>query len=134
MKWTMPSFLISLITMIAVALNNKFLWNLDPQQIIASVTLAINFVGVTIIGDIAKLRRGENPNWNSTKLFTLLFACIMIGFSEYVGIELDDESIWWIAGTAAAFITGKGFKDIIQTKGDLKHEPTQNNIGGGPAV
>lgn len=69
-----------------------------------------------MVTDIAKLKRGEIPNLNSTKLFTLLFACLMIGFSDYIGIELDEESVWFIAGTAAAFITGKGIKDIIQTK------------------
>lgn len=118
MKWTMPSFLVTIITVIAIALNKRFLWDLDPQQIIASVSLAVNFVGVTIISDIAKMRRGESPNWNSTKLFTLLFVLLIVGFSEYVGIQLEDTDIWWIAGTAAAFITGKGIKDIVQTKQD----------------
>ncbi|UKS25014.1 hypothetical protein LOZ80_25900 [Paenibacillus sp. HWE-109] len=116
MKWVMPSFLTSLISILAIALNNKFGWHLSPDKLIASVALSINFVGVSVFTDIAKLRRGEIPNLNSTKLFTLLFACLMIGFSDYIGIQLDDESVWFIAGTAAAFITGKGIKDIIQTK------------------
>lgn len=117
MKWTMPSFLVSIITMVAIALNQRFLWNLDPQQIIASVTVAVNFIAVALVADIAKIKRGEKPNLNSTKLFTMLFALLLIGFSEYIGIQLDDESVWWIAGTAAAFITGKGLKDIVQLKG-----------------
>lgn len=133
-KWTMPSFLVSIITMAAIALNQKFLWHLDPQQIVASVTLAVNFVLVTIINDIAKMKRGESANWNSTKLFTLLFALIIIGFSEYVGIPLNDEDVWWIAGAAATFITGKGIKDIIQQKGVSTHEHTQYNSDRGPAV
>lgn len=116
MKWVMPSFLTSLISIIAIACNNKFGWHLSPDKLIASVALSINFVGVSVVTDIAKLKRGEIPNLNSTKLFTLLFACLMIGFSDYIGIELDEESVWFIAGTAAAFITGKGIKDIIQTK------------------
>lgn len=116
MKWVMPSFLVSFITMIAITLNQKFLWHLDPSQIIASISLAVNFVGVTIVNDIAKMKRGENPNWNSTKLFTLLFALLIIGFSEYAGIELDDQSVWYVAAAAAAFITGKGIKDNIQAK------------------
>lgn len=115
-KWTMPSFLVTIITIIALSLNKKFLWHLDVQQIIASVSLAVNFVGVTILSDIAKLRRGEMPNWNSTKLFTLIFALIIVGFSEYVGINLDDADIWWVAGMAGAFITGKGLRDAIQSK------------------
>lgn len=117
-KWVMPSFLTSLISILAIACNNKFGWHLSPDKLIASVALSINFVGVTVITDIAKFRRGEIPNINSTKLFTLLFACLMIGFSDYIGIELDEESVWFIAGTAAAFITGRGIKDIIQTKQD----------------
>lgn len=127
MKWVMPSFLTSLLSIIAIACNNKFGWHLSPDKLIASVALSINFVGVSVVTDIAKLKRGEIPNLNSTKLFTLLFACLMIGFSDYVGIELDDESVWFIAGTAAAFITGKGIKDIIQTKqeGVASNEPTQ---------
>jgi hypothetical protein len=115
-KWTMPSFLVTIITVIAITLNKRFLWDLDPQQIIASVSLAVNFVGVTIISDITKMRRGESPNWNSTKLFTLLFVLLIVGFSEYVGIQLEDTDIWWVAGAAAAFITGKGIKDIITDK------------------
>lgn len=116
MKWMMPSFLVSIITMIAVSLNQKFLWHLDPQQIVASVTVAVNFVGITLLADIAKIKRGEMPNFNSTKLFTLLFALLLIGFGEYLGIQLDDESVWIIAGSAAAFITGKGIRDIAQKK------------------
>jgi hypothetical protein len=116
----MPSFLISIISIVAIACNNKFGWHLSPEKLIASVTLAVNFVGITIITDIAKYRRGESPNLNSTKLFTLLFACLVIGFSEYVGIELDDESVWFVAGSAAAFITGKGIKDIIQNKQEVQ--------------
>ena len=115
-KWIMPSFLTSLISIVAIACNNKFGWHLSPDKLIASVALSINFVGVTVFTDIAKLRRGEIPNINSTKLFTLLFACLMIGFSDYIGIQLDEESVWFIAGTSAAFITGKGIKDIIQQK------------------
>lgn len=113
MKWTMPSFLVTIITVIAITLNKRFLWDLEPQQIIASVSLAVNFVGVTIISDIAKMRRGESPNWNSTKLFTLVFVLLIVGFSDYVGIQLDDADIWWIAGAGAAFITGKGVKDLL---------------------
>jgi hypothetical protein len=126
MKWTMPSFLVTIITVIAITLNKRFLWDLDPQQIIASVSLAVNFVGVTIISDIAKMRRGESPNWNSTKLFTLLFVLLIVGFSEYVGIQLEDADIWWIAGMGAAFITGKGIKDLIPNKQEVSTvEPTQ---------
>lgn len=126
-KWVMPSFLTSLISILAIACNNKFGWHLSPDKLIASVALSINFVGVTVFTDIAKLKRGEIPNLNSTKLFTLLFACLMIGFSDYIGIELDQESVWFIAGTAGAFITGKGIKDIIQDKqnGGATNEPTQ---------
>ena len=128
-KWIMPSFLTSLISIIAIACNNRFGWHLSPDKLIASVALSINFVGVTIFTDIAKLKRGEIPNINSTKLFTLLFACLMIGFSDYIGIQLDEESVWFIAGTAAAFITGKGIKDIIQKKqegvtSNVTQEPT----------
>jgi hypothetical protein len=115
-KWIMPSFLTSLISIIAISLNNKFLWHLDPDKLIASIGLTVNFVIVTLAGDIAKIKRGEKPNFNSTKLFTLLFACSVIGFSEYIGIDLDQESVWWIAGVAAAFITGKGIKDAVEVK------------------
>lgn len=133
----MPSFLVTIITVIAITLNKRFLWDLDPQQIIASVSLAVNFVGVTIISDIAKLKRGESPNWNSTKLFTLLFVLLIVGFSEYVGIQLDDADIWWIAGTAAAFITGKGIKDIMQVKqngGATTNGTTEYKGDSGPAI
>lgn len=116
MKWVMPSFLTTIISIIAIALNNRFGWHLSPDKLIASIGLAINFVGITLLADIAKIRRGETPNFNSTKLFTLLFALLMIGFSDYFGIRLDEESVWFIAGTAAAFITGKGIKDIVQQK------------------
>jgi hypothetical protein len=124
MKWVMPSFLTTIISIIAIGLNNRFGWHLSPDQLIASIGLAINFVGITLLADIAKIRRGEMPNFNSTKLFTLLFALLMIGFGDYVGIRLDDESVWFIAGTAAAFITGKGIKDIMQRKETETDEPT----------
>lgn len=131
MKWTMPSFLVTIITVIAITLNKRFLWDLEPQQIIASVSLAVNFVGVTIISDIAKMKRGESPNWNSTKLFTLFFVLLIVGFSEYIGLPLEDADIWWVAGSAAAFITGKGIKDIIQNKQEVttKNEPTFSDHG-----
>jgi hypothetical protein len=119
-KWIMPSFLTSLISIIAIALNNKFGWHLSPDKLIASVGLTINFVIVTMSADIAKMKRGERPNWNSTKLFTLLFACLMIGFSQYMGIELDTEEVLFIAGAAAAFITGKGIRDSVQAKQEVK--------------
>lgn len=134
-KWTMPSFLVTVITMVAIALNNRFLWNLDPQQIIASVSLAVNFIGVTVITDIAKMRRGESPNWNSTKLFTLIFALLIVGFSEYIGIQLEDADIWWISGAAAAFLTGKGVRDIIQNKQGVQQNESKPNYGDhGPSV
>ena len=121
--------------MVAIALNNRFLWNLDPQQIIASVSLAVNFIGVTVITDIAKMRRGESPNWNSTKLFTLIFALLIVGFSEYIGIQLEDADIWWISGAAAAFLTGKGVRDIIQNKQGVRQDESKPNYSDhGPAV
>lgn len=118
MKWVMPSFLTSLLSIIAIACNNKFGWHLSPDKLIASVGLTINFVIVTMSADIAKMKRGERPNWNSTKLFTLVFACLMIGFSQYMGIDLDTEEVLFIAGAAAAFITGKGIRDSVQAKQD----------------
>jgi hypothetical protein len=124
-KWIMPSFLTSLISIIAIALNNKFGWHMSPDKLIASVGLTINFVIVTMSADIAKMKRGERPNWNSTKLFTLLFACLMIGFSQYMGIELDTEEVLFIAGAAAAFITGKGIRDAVQAKQEVKTDVTQ---------
>lgn len=128
-KWMMPSFLTSLIGMIAIALNDKFLWELDPNKLIASVGLTINFVVMTLSADIAKVKRGEKPSINSTKLATLIIACLLIGFSDYLGITLDEESVWWIAGTAAAFITTRGLRDIVQKKKEEEvpvHEPTQS--------
>lgn len=115
-KWAMPSFLTTIISIIAISLNNRLGWHLSPDKLIASTGLAINFVGVSILADIAKLRRGEKPNLNSTKLFTMLFACLIIGFSEYIGIKLDEESVWFIAGAAAAFISTKGIKDALEQK------------------
>lgn len=115
-KWTMPSFMVTIISIIAIACNNKFGWHLSPDKLIASVGVTVNFVLVTMANDIAKLKRGEMPNWNSTKLVTLLFTCIVIGFSQYIGIELDVEEVAFIAGSAAAFITGKGIRDMIQAK------------------
>jgi hypothetical protein len=112
----MPSFLTSILTIVAIALNNKFGWHLSPDKLIASVALTINFVLVTLSADIAKLKNGERPNFNSTKLFTLVFSCLMIGFSSYIGIDLNTEEVIIISGAAAAFITGKGIKDIVQTK------------------
>lgn len=115
-KWLMPSFLTSIIGIIAISLNNKFGWHLSPEKLIASTALTINFVLVTMSADIAKMKRGEKPNFNSTKLFALLFACIVIGFSDYVGIELNSEDVWYIAGAAATFMTGKGIRDIISAR------------------
>jgi NADH:ubiquinone oxidoreductase subunit 6 (subunit J) len=120
----MPSFLTSLIGMLAVTLNNKFLWNLEPEKLVASVGLTINFVIVTLGSDIAKMKRGEKPNWNSTKLVTLLVACLLIGFTDYVGIELSDEDIWWISGIAASFITVKGARDIVANKREAARNET----------
>jgi hypothetical protein len=131
----MPSFIISIITMIAVVLNDKFLWNLNPTQLIASITLAVNFVGVSIWKDIVILKNGGKPTINSTKLVATLFALLIIGFSDYVGIELDTESVWWVAGIAAAFVTGKGVQDWIEMKkGGAINEPTQHNSDRGPAI
>lgn len=115
-KWMMPSFLTSILSIIAITLNNKFGWHLSPDKLIASVALTINFVIVTMSADIAKMKRGERPNFNSTKLFTLLFACVAIGFTDYMGLELNPEDVLFIAGSAAAFITGKGIRDMVQNK------------------
>lgn len=120
MKWVMPSFLVSIISIVAIALNNKFGWNLRPDQLIASCGLAVNFVAVTMAADIAKMKRGQRPNINSTKLFALLFSCLVIGFSDYIGIDLDVESVWFIAGSAAAYITGKGIRDSVAVKKEGK--------------
>lgn len=121
-KWVMPSFLVSLIGMVAITLNHKFLWNLDPEKLVASVALTVNFVLVTIGADLAKMRRGEKANFNSTKLVTLLIATGIIGFSEYVGIELSEEDILWISGIAATFITTKGVRDIVTFKKEAKND------------
>lgn len=135
MKWAMPSFLTTLISIVAIALNNRFGWHLSPEQLIASVGLTINFVAVTMASDIAKLKRGERPNLNSTKLFTLMFSCLIIGFSDYIGIELDTESVWFIAGVAAAFITGKGIKDNLDSKREgLTNESKESFGDHGPTI
>jgi hypothetical protein len=110
--------------MIAIACNNRFGWHLNPTQLIASIGLSVNFVGVAIVNDIAKMKKGEPVNWGSTKLFTLVFACLIIGFASYLDIELSDEEVWYIAGAAAAYITGRGIKDFLKTK---------NNNGGAAA-
>lgn len=134
-KWIMPSFLTSLLSIIAISLNNKLGWHLSPDKLIASVGLTINFVIVTMSADIAKMKRGERPNWNSTKLFTLLFACLMIGFSQYMGIELDTEEVLFIAGAAAAFITGKGIRDSVQAKQGVQQDESKPNFSDhGPAL
>ena len=134
-KWIMPSFLTSLLSIIAISLNNKLGWHLSPDKLIASVGLTINFVIVTMSADIAKMKRGERPNWNSTKLFTLLFACLMIGFSQYMGIELDTEEVLFIAGAAAAFITGKGIRDSVQAKQVVQQDESKPSYSDhGPAV
>jgi hypothetical protein len=131
----MPSFLITLITMAAVALNEKFLWHLSPTQLIASITVAVNFVGVSIWKDIVILRNGGKPTINSTKLVTTLLALAIIGFSSYIGIDLDTESVWMVAGAAAAFITGRGLQDFVEMKkGGTTNEPAQHTTDSGPAV
>lgn len=118
-KYVDPKFITGIVTIIAVALNNKFGWHLDPEKLVASVALSINFIVVQILVDV----KTGKPSLNSTKFVTMIFACVVIGFSSYLDIDLEEESIWWIAGTAAAFITGKGVKDIV----------TQKNGGGANA-
>lgn len=134
-KWLMPSFLTSIISIIAITLNNKFGWHLSPDKLIASVGLTINFVIVTMSADIAKMKRGERPNFNSTKLFTLLFACLTLGFADYMGLELNTEDVLFIAGSAAAFITGKGIRDMVAAKKEVTDDHMQQYKGdSGPAV
>lgn len=126
-KWFDPKFIAGLITMAAVALNKKFVWNLNEIELAASIGVTVNFIVVQLAEDIQKLKNGEKPTWNSTKLATTFVACGIIGFTQYAGIELDTEDVLWIAGIAGALITGKGIKDIRAAKMKGGTEIVNNN-------
>ena len=115
-KWFDPKFITGLIAMAAIALNNKFMWQLDQTALIASIGLSVNFIIMQLAEDIQRIKNGQKPTWNSTKLATMFIACIIIGFSQYLGINLADDAIWTIAGVAGAIITGKGVRDVVAAK------------------
>ncbi|MNI89294.1 hypothetical protein D3C73_1466810 [compost metagenome] len=53
----------------------------------------------------------------------------MIGFSDYIGLELTTEEVLYIAGAASVFITGKGIRDVLETKKEgQQNESTQHRI------
>ncbi|GCL71814.1 hypothetical protein PN4B1_17190 [Paenibacillus naphthalenovorans] len=108
-KYIEPKFITGLITMAAITLNNKFGWHLDEVELGASIAVAVNFIVAQITVEI---RNGKKPTWNSTKFVTMFVACLLIGFTQYVGIELDTESVLWIAGVAASVINLKWIQDI----------------------
>ncbi|UVI31225.1 hypothetical protein [Paenibacillus spongiae] len=115
-KYLDPKFIAGLIAMAAITLNRKFLWNLDEIELTASIGVTVNFIIVQLAEDIQKMKNGEKPSWNSTKLVTMFVACGIIGFTQYAGFELETEDVLWVAGIAAAVITGKGIKDIKEAK------------------
>jgi hypothetical protein len=119
-KFLDPKFITAIFTMFAIAVNKKLGWNLDEVELGASIAVSVNFIFAQLLVDIQKQKNGETVKWSKTKFATLIIACIIIGFTQYVGIELDTEEIMWIAGVAMAFITGKGIKDVWEMKAKPK--------------
>ncbi|MFF2156049.1 hypothetical protein ACFVVQ_12105 [Paenibacillus chitinolyticus] len=115
-KWISPQFITGVVTMVAIALNNRFGWHISPDKLVAAVVVAVNFIVAQIMVDIQKMKNGEKPTFNSTKFVTMFIACTALGFSQYLGIELSEQEVIALATTAAAFITAKGVRDISNEK------------------
>ncbi|ASS66202.1 hypothetical protein [Paenibacillus sp. RUD330] len=121
-KFANAQFITTVITMAAIALNNKFAWHLNAIELGASIAVSVNFIFAQIMVDIQKIKAGQQVKFSKTKFATLLISCGIIGFTQYIGFELSTEDVLWIAGIAMAFISGKGFKDVIETKKNASDE------------
>lgn len=131
-KYIEPKFITGIVTMLAIALNNRFGWSLDPVELGASIAVAVNFIVAQIV---LEMKNGNKPTWNSTKFITMFLACFIIAISEYLGLDLDTESVLGIAGVAAGVINLKWIQDT--RKGGQVNELTQNSAstdGHGPMV
>lgn len=113
-KFLDPKFITTIFTMFAIAVNKKFGWGLSELELGASIAVSVNFIFAQLAVDFAKMQRGEPVKWSKTKFGTLIVSCAIIGFTQYIGIDLAAEDILWIAGVAMAFISGKGLKDVIE--------------------
>jgi hypothetical protein len=125
-KFLDPKWITTVFTMFAIAINNKFGWGLSELELGASIAVSVNFIWAQLAVDFAKMKNGEEVKWSKTKFATMVFACVLLGFTQYVGIDLDTEDIFWITGVAMAFISGKGLKDIIEVK-TRKKEATSDD-------
>ncbi|WP_127532728.1 hypothetical protein [Paenibacillus kobensis] len=115
-KFLDPKFITAVFTMFAIAVNKRFGWNLDEVELGASIAVSVNFIFAQLLVDIQKHKNGELVKWSKTKFATLIISCVLIGFTQYMGIDLGTEDILWIAGIAMTFITGKGIKDVWESK------------------
>jgi hypothetical protein len=115
-KFLDPKFITAIFTMFAVAVNKKFGWNLDEVELGASIAVSVNFIFAQLMVDIQKMKNGEKVTWSKTKFATMFISCVLIGFTQYAGIDLSTEDILWIAGVAIGFINFKWLKDIVEIK------------------
>lgn len=115
-KFTDPKFITAVITMAAIALNNKFGWHLNAVELGASIAVSVNFIFAQLMVDIQKIKAGQQVKFSKAKFTILIISCGLIGFTQYIGFELSTEDVLWIAGVAMAFISGKGFKDVVESK------------------
>ncbi|MGX4584071.1 hypothetical protein [Paenibacillus chitinolyticus] len=115
-KWVDPKFVTGVVTMIAIALNNRFGWHVSPDKLVAAVVVAGNFIIAQISVDIQKMKNGEKPTFKSAKFVTMIIACTIIGFSQYLGIELSEQEVIALAGAAITVITAKWVRDVAIEK------------------
>ncbi|MVP00339.1 hypothetical protein [Paenibacillus lutrae] len=111
-KWIDPKFITVIASVIAVYLNKIFGWHISIDKLVASIFIVGNFLVMQIIIDIQKMKNGEKITFNSTKFFTAAIACLILFFSEYLGIPIDEQEVMVIAGLVMAYITAKGAKDV----------------------
>lgn len=119
-KFLDPKFITAIFTMFAISVNKKFGWGLSELELGASIAVSVNFIFAQLAVDFAKMKQGVPVKFSKTKFATLIISCALIGFTQYVGVDLDPDDIIWIAGVAMAFISGKGLKDVMEAKSNKK--------------
>ncbi|MFB7817432.1 hypothetical protein ACFC0X_25085 [Paenibacillus chitinolyticus] len=130
-KWVDPKFVTVIASLIAVFINKNFGWQVSTDKLVAAIIIIGNFLVAQIAVDIQKIKNGEKITFNSTKFVTVVISCLILGFSEYLGIPINEEEVFLLTGLVATYITAKAVKDVanekkkaadIQAEGDVIQE------------
>jgi len=113
-KYAYPPFLVMVATVIVGFVHKLTGYQLDIDLASGALVVVVNYLVAQFLSDFKKVKSGQPVgSFNSLKLITVLFICVVLGVSNYLQLDYTTEELMLFCGSAMLVITGKSIKDIL---------------------